>query len=182
MAKESTQHKLDRVRKPRVQITYDVEVNGAMQLKELPFVVGVMGDYSGKQDKPLPPLKDRKFIQIDRDNFDQVLAGMNPRAAFRVDDKLTGKEGTQLNVDLRFKSLDDFAPENVAKQVDPLRKLLETRGKLKDLLNRMDGNDQLDDLLHQILQSTDARAQLQKTLGIEGTAAEGTPSGEKESK
>ncbi len=179
MAKESTQHKLDRVRKPRVQITYDVEVNGAMQLKELPFVVGVMGDFSGKQEKPLPPLKDRKFIQIDRDNFDQVLAGVNPRAAFRVDDKLTGKEGNQFNVDLRFKSMDDFAPENVAQQVDPLRKLLETRGKLKDLLNRMDGNDKLDELLHQILESTEARAQLQKTLGIEGTTTEDS---EKESK
>ncbi len=179
MAKESTQHKLDRVRKPRVQITYDVEVNGAMQLKELPFVVGVMGDFSGKQEKPLPPLKDRKFIQIDRDTFDQVLAGVNPRAAFRVDDKLTGKEGNQFNVDLRFKSMDDFAPENVAQQVDPLRKLLETRGKLKDLLNRMDGNDKLDELLHQILESTEARAQLQKTLGIEGTTTEDS---EKESK
>jgi len=182
MAKESTQHKLDRVRKPRVQITYDVEVNGAMQLKELPFVVGVMGDFSGKQEKPLPPLKDRKFIQIDRDNFDQVLAGMNPRAAFRVDDKLSGKEGSQLNVDLRFKSLDDFAPESVAQQIDPLRKLLETRSKLKDLLNKMDGNDQLDELLHQVLESTDARAQLQKTLGVEGASEAGSGSTEKESK
>jgi type VI secretion system protein ImpB len=167
MAKESTQHTLDRVRKPRVQITYDVEVNGAMQLKELPFVVGVMGDFSGKPEKALPPLKDRKFVQIDRDNFDQVLAGMNPRATFRVDDKLTGTEGNQINVELKFKSMDDFAPENVAKQVDPLRKLLETREKLKNLLNRMDGNDKLEELLDGILKNTESREQLSKTLGIE---------------
>src|SRR5258708_7943550 len=105
MAKESTQHKLDRVRKPRVQITYDVEVNGAMQVKELPFVVGVMGDFTGKPEKALPPLKDRKFVNIDRDNFDQVLAGMSPRVAYRVDDKLTGNEGNQINVELKFKGM-----------------------------------------------------------------------------
>ncbi len=175
MAKESTQHKLDRVRKPRVQITYDVEVNGAMQLKELPFVVGVMGDFTGKPDKPLPALKDRKFVQVDRDNFDSVLAGMNPRATFRVDDKLTGTEGNQLNVELRFKSMDDFSPEQVARQVDPLRKLLDTRDKLRNLLNRMDGNDKLEALLENVLKSTDARTELTKSLGIEGT-------GEKESK
>jgi len=177
MAKESTQHKLDRVRKPRVQITYDVEVNGAMQLKELPFVVGVMGDFSGKPEKPLAPLKDRKFVQIDRDNFDQVLEGTSPRAAYRVDDKLTGNEGSQINVELKFKSMDDFAPENVAKQVDPLRKLLDTREKLKNLLNRMDGNDKLEELLDGILKSTESREQLTKTLGIEP----GGGTGEKES-
>ena len=127
MARESTQHKLDRVRKPRVQITYDVEVNGAMQLKELPFVVGVMGDYSGKPDKPLPPMKERKFVEVDRDNFDKVLAGMAPRLAFRADDKLSGKEGQELNVELRFNNMDDFSPENVVKQIEPMRRLLETR-------------------------------------------------------
>ena len=177
MAKESTQHKLDRVRKPRVQITYDVEVNGAMQLKELPFVVGVMGDFTGKAQKALPPLKDRKFVQIDRDNFDQVLEGMAPRVAYRVDDKLTGNEGNQINVELKFKGMDDFAPENVAKQIDPLRKLLDTREKLKNLLNRMDGNDKLEELLDGVLKSTESRAQLTKTLGIEP----GGGSGEKES-
>jgi type VI secretion system protein ImpB len=181
MAKESTQHKLDRVRKPRVQITYDVEVNGAMQLKELPFLVGVMGDFSGKQEKPLPPLKDRKFIQIDRDNFDQVLAGMNPRVAYRVDDKLTGTEGKQLNVELKFKSMDDFSPENVARQIDPLAKLLETRGKLTDLLNRMDGNDKLEEMLENVLKNTEARTQLTKSLGVEGATPEGETAGEKES-
>ncbi len=147
MARESTQHKLDRVRKPRVQITYDVEVNGAMQLKELPFVVGVMGDYSGKPDQPLPPMKERKFVEIDRDNFDKVLAGMAPRLAFRVDDKLSGKEGQELNVELRVNSMDDFTPENVVKQVEPMRQLLETRDKLKNLLNK---------IAHLHLRSTDA--------------------------
>jgi type VI secretion system protein ImpB len=171
MAKESTQHKLDRVRKPRVQITYDVEVNGAMQLKELPFVLGVMGDYSGKPDKPLPPLKERKFVEIDRDNFDKVLAGMAPRAAFRVDDKLTGQEGQQLSVELRFQNIDDFAPENVANQIEPMRKLLETRNKLKELLNKMEGNDKLEAMLEEIIKSTDQRDKLQRALGAEGESA-----------
>jgi type VI secretion system protein ImpB len=172
MAKESTQHKLDRVRKPRVQITYDVEIDGAMQLKELPFVVGVMGDFSGKPDQPLPPLKERKFVEIDRDNFDRVLAGTKPRLAFRVDDKLTGKEGSQLNVELRFQSLEDFEPENVVKQVEPMRKLLETRDKLKNLLNKMEGNDKLVELLDEVVKSTETRGQLAKPLGVEGGPAD----------
>jgi type VI secretion system protein ImpB len=171
--KESTQHKLDRVRKPRVQITYDVEIAGAMQLKELPFVVGVLGDFSGKPEKPLPPLRERKFVQIDRDNFDQVLAGVSPRLAYRVDDRLTGTEGQQINVELRFKSMDDFAPENVARQVEPLRKLLDTREKLKNLLNKMEGNDKLEELLSNIIRSTDARDQLSKSLGLEGSGTSG---------
>jgi type VI secretion system protein ImpB len=167
--KESTQHKLDRVRKPRVQITYDVEVNGAMQMKELPFVVGVMGDFTGKQDpnQPLPPLKERKFVEIDRDNFDKVMAGMNPRLALRVDDKLTGKEGNQVNVELKFKKLEDFEPENVVQQVEPLRKLLETRNKLKDLLNKMEGNDKLEEMLEQVIKNNQSRDKLAQSLGVE---------------
>ena len=172
MAKESTQHKLDRVRKPRVQITYDVEIDGAMQLKELPFVMGVMGDFSGKPDQPLPPMKERKFVEIDRDNFDKVLAGTKPRLAFRVDDKLSGKEGSQLNVELRFQKLEDFEPENVVNQVEPLKKLLETRDKLKNLLNKMEGNDKLVELLDDVIKNTDTRGQLAKPLGVEGKAAE----------
>lgn len=167
MAPESTQHKLDRVRKPRVQITYDVELNGAMQLKELPFVVGVLGDFSAQTDQPLKPLKDRDFVQIDRDNFDKVLGGMAPRLAFRVDEKLTGTEGNQMNVELRFKNMDDFSPENVVRQVEPLRKLLETRDKLKNLLNKMEGNDKLEELLENILKNADARNELGKSLGVE---------------
>ncbi len=170
MAKrESTQHKLDRVRKPRVHITYDVEVNGAMQIRELPFVMGVMGDYSGKVDpeKPLPPLKDRKFVEIDRDNFDKVLSGINPRLAFRVDNKLTGQEGSQINVELKFNSMEDFEPANVIKQIEPLKKLLETRGKLKDLLAKMDGNDKLEAQLEEIIKNSQTREELSKNLGIE---------------
>jgi type VI secretion system protein ImpB len=167
--KESTQHKLDRVRSPRVQITYDVEVNGAMQVRELPFVMGVVGDFSGKPDVPLAPLKDRKFIEIDRDNFDKVLAGMNPRLAMRVDDKLTGKEGSQINVELKFRSMEDFEPANVVNQIEPLRKLLETRGKLKDLLSKMDGNDKLEALLEDIIKNSQSREELTKALGLEGS-------------
>jgi type VI secretion system protein ImpB len=181
MAKESTQHKLDRVRKPRVQITYDVEINGAMQLKELPFVVGVLGDFSANPEKALPALKERKFVDIDRDNFDQVLAGMNPRVAFRVDDKLSGSGESKLAVELKFKNMDDFSPENVARQVDPLRKLLDTRDKLKNLLNKMEGNDKLEEMLHGIIQSTDKRDQLGKTLGVEAPRTGGGSSGDKES-
>jgi type VI secretion system protein ImpB len=170
--KESTQHKLDRVRKPRVQITYDVEVNGAMQVRELPFVLGVLGDFSGKidPDNPLPPVKDRKFLEIDRDNFNKVLAGMNPRLALRVDDKLTGQEGRQINVELKFKDLDDFDPENVVNQVEPLKKLLETRGKLKDLLSKMDGNDKLEELLEKIVKESGSRDELAKALGRDASA------------
>lgn len=155
MAKrESTQHKLDRVRSPRVQITYDVEVGGAIQLKELPFVVGVLGDFTGKPAEPLPRLKDRKFVNIDRDNFNQVMAGMKPRVAFKVDNKLTNDD-TKLGVELNFRNLDDFEPEQVAKQVEPLRKLLDARQRLSDLVLRMDGNDRLEEMLQEVVGDTD---------------------------
>jgi type VI secretion system protein ImpB len=168
--KESTQHKLDRVRPPRVHITYDVEIGDAIELKELPFVVGVLGDFSGKPDQPLARLKDRKFIEIDRDNFNQVLAGMKPRLAFRVDNKLT-HEGTKMNVELRFKSLDDFEPDNVVQQVEPLRKLVEARRRLSDLLSKMDGNDRLEQLLQEVIQDSGAQQQLSQALGLESPAA-----------
>jgi type VI secretion system protein ImpB len=175
MARESTQKKVGRVRPPRVQITYEVETLGAMEKKELPFVVGVLGDFSGKPDEPLPKMADRKFVEIDRDNFDAVLAGSKPRLTFRVDDKLSGKEDSQLNVELRFKSIEDFEPENVVKQIEPMRKLLEARNRLKDLQARMDGNDKLEELLEDVLKSTDAQAQLKKGLGVEGSDSEGSP-------
>src|SRR3954466_5969564 len=123
---ESTQHKLDRVRRPRVHLTYDVEVGGAIQQKELPFVMGVLADLSGKPEEALPRLKDRKFVEIDRDNFNKVLAGVKPRLAFQADNTLQ-KDGSKLGVELRFGHMDDFAPERVVKQVEPLRKLLEAR-------------------------------------------------------
>lgn len=167
-SKESLQHKLDRVRKPRVQITYDVEVGDAMEMKELPFVLGVLGDFSGQPATPLPALKDRKLVEIDRDNFNKVLAGMAPRLALKVDDKLSGNADSQLNVELNFKSMDDFSPENVAKQIGPLKELLETRDQLKNLLGKLEGNDQLEDLLQNVLDNTNARQSLSKELGIEG--------------
>lgn len=162
---ESLQHKLDRVRPPRVHITYDVEIGDAIEMKEIPFVVGVLADLSGKPDEPLPKVKDRKFVEIDRDNFDNVLEGMKPRLAFRVDNKLTGDD-TKLNVELRFKSLDDFHPEQVVKQVAPLQKLVEARHRLSDLLNRLDGNDKLDELLQGVIASTESLQQLSKQAGV----------------
>jgi len=166
MAKESLQHKLDRVRAPRVHITYDVEIGDAIEMKEIPFVVGVLGDYSGKPDEPLPKLKDRKFIEIDRDNFNTVLEGMKPRVAFKVDNKLTNDD-TQLPVELRFKSIDDFHPEQVAKQITPLKKLMEARQKLSDLASKLDGNDKLDELLQEVISSTESLQKLGEEAGVE---------------
>ncbi|MFZ7112300.1 MAG: type VI secretion system contractile sheath small subunit [Desulfatiglandales bacterium] len=165
MAKESLQHTLDRVRSPRVQITYDVEVGDAIEMKEIPFVVGVLGDFSGKPDEPLPKLKDRKFVEIDRDNFNSVLAGMKPRLAYRVDNRLTDDD-TKMAVELRFKSLEDFHPERVAEQVAPLKKLVEARQKLSELLNRLDGNDKLDELLQDVISSTESLEKLGKEAGL----------------
>ncbi len=164
--KESLQHKLDRVRAPRVQITYDVEIGDAIEMKEIPFVVGVLADLSGKPDQPLPKLKDRKFVEIDRDNFNNVLEGMKPRVAFKVDNKLSGDD-TKLAVELRFKSMDDFHPENVANQVTPLRKLIETRQRLSGLLGKLDGNDKLDELLQEIVANTDSLEKLGKEAGVD---------------
>src|SRR5512145_793154 len=134
MPSESTQKKLTRVRPPRVQITYDVEVGNAIQIKELPFVMGVLGDFTGQPVDELPKLKDRKFVEVTPDNFDDVLASMKPHLAFSVENKLSGEPGAgKLAVDLNFRSLDDFSPENVAKQVPALNKMLELRTKLTDL-------------------------------------------------
>ena len=151
---ESTQHKLDRVRKPRVHITYDVETNGAVVKKELPFVVGVLGDFSGTPTAPLKPLKDRKFIQIDRDNFNDVMARMTPGLNLKVKNTIKN-DGTELGVQLKFNSMDDFSPAAVANQVEPLRKLLETREKLKELQAKVDRSDKLENVLEQILQNND---------------------------
>jgi len=164
--KESLQHKLDRVRAPRVQITYDVEIGDAIEMKEIPFVLGVLADLSGKPDEPLPKLKDRKFTEIDRDNFNNVLEGMRPRLAFKVDNKLTGDD-TKLAVELRFKSIDDFRPENVVTQIEPLRKLLDARQRLSGLLGKLDGNDKLDDLLQKVIADTDSLKKLGKETGVE---------------
>ena len=169
--KESLQHRIDRVRPPRIQITYDVEVGGAIELKELPFVVGVMGDFTGKPEEALPALKNRKFVEIDRDNFDQVMAGMKPRLAFNVDNKLQN-DGSKVGVDLKFNSLDDFEPDNIVQQVEPLRKLVEARQKLSDLRSKMDGNEKLENILNDIISSTDKQKQLSDALGLDGKKEE----------
>ncbi|MBI4854917.1 MAG: type VI secretion system contractile sheath small subunit [Acidobacteria bacterium] len=164
--KESLQHKLDRVRSPRVHITYDVEIGGAIEMKELPFVIGVLGDFSGKPAQAPPKLKDRKFIEIDRDNFNQVMSGMKPRAAFSIENKLTDDD-SKMNVELNFREMEDFSPDKVVQQVAPLKKMIEARRKLSDLLSQMDGNDRLGELLQDIVQNTDKQQQLSKDLGLE---------------
>jgi type VI secretion system protein ImpB len=173
---ESTQHKLSRVRAPRVHLTYDVEVGDAIEAKELPFVVGVLGDFSGKPAEPLPRLKDRKLIEIDRDNFDQVLAAQKPRLAFSVDNKLTN-DGSKMNVELRFNSMDDFNPDNVVRQVEPLRKLVEARQRLSDLLSKMDGNDRLGELLEDVVKNSGAQKQLSNELGLDSAEGNGNKEG-----
>jgi type VI secretion system protein ImpB len=158
---------LDRVRRPRVQITYDVETNGALQKVELPFVVGVMADLSGQPKDPLPILKERKFANIDRDNFNDVLAKAAPRLAFRVADKLSGQEGQQMGVELNFRNMDDFDPAKVAAQVPALKKLLDARHELTQLLAKMEGNDKLEAMLTEILANTENAAKLAGELGVE---------------
>jgi type VI secretion system protein ImpB len=175
MASNSMQHKLDRVRAPRVQITYDVEVGDAIEMKEIPFVVGVLADLSGKPDEPLPKLKDRKFVEIDRDNFDNVLAAMKPRLAFKVDNKLSN-DGSKMGVELRFNSMDDFHPEQIVKQVEPLKKLVDARLRLFELMNRLDGNDRLEELLQEVISSTESIQKLGAEAGV--SAATETKDGE----
>ncbi len=163
--KESLQHKIDRVRPPRVQITYDVEVGGAIELKELPFVVGVMGDFVGKPEEPLPAFKNRKFVEVDPDNFDQVLAGMSPRLAFTTENKLQD-DGSKMGIELKFKSIEDFEPDQIVQQVEPLRKLVEARAKLSDLRSKMDGNEKLESMLEDIISNADKQKELSDALGI----------------
>jgi type VI secretion system protein ImpB len=165
MPKESIQKKISRVRPPRVHITYDVETNGAIEKKELPFVVGVLADLTGHPDKPLPSVKERKFIEVDRDNFDGVMSRMVPRLAFKVDNKLTNDD-TQLTVELKFSSLDDFEPQRIAEEVEPLRKLLELRRKLSNLRSSLYGNDKLDRLLQQIVHDADSLNQVREDIGL----------------
>lgn len=169
MGRDSTQHKLDRVRSPRVQITYDVEVGGAIELKELPFVVGVLGDFTGQPEQPLPRLKDRKFVEVNPDNFDTVLEGMKPHLNFAVENKLSEEpDAPNLKVDLHFKSMDDFEPENVARQVKPLKELLDLRTRLSDLRGSLQGNDKLEEALLDAVGNTDKLEKLKKEMGQEG--------------
>ena len=159
--KDSVQNRIGKVRPPRVHLTYDVQVGDAIEKKELPFVVGVMGEFSGQPDpdKPLPKLKDRKFVDVDVDNFDDVMSGMSPKSSYRVKNKLS-PAGGEFGVNLEFKSMEDFRPESVVQQVEPLRKLVEARSRLADLRNKLAGNEKLDDILSEILSNTEKLAQL----------------------
>src|SRR5215471_7107625 len=174
MGSESVHKKLDRVRKPRVHITYEVETEGAMVVKELPFVVGVLGDFSGQPTEPLKPLKDRKFIQIDRDNFNDVMGRMTPGLSMKVENTLKG-DGSEMAVQLKMNSMDAFEPGQIVNQVEPLKKLLETRDKLRDLLTKVDRSEELESALERILQNTEELKKLSSELGGKTPAA---PSGE----
>jgi type VI secretion system protein ImpB len=169
---ESTQKKLSRIRPPRVQVTYDLELGGAIQKKELPLVVGILADLAGKQENPLPPVKARKFVEIDRDNFNDVMASIAPRLAFPVDNRLkdgeNSEDGGKLNVELRFRRLDDLRPESIVQQIEPLRKLFEARQRLNDLVGKLDGNDDLDLLLQDIAANTDSQQKIKEATKPEG--------------
>ncbi len=176
MAGESVHKKKERIRPPRVHISYEVELNGAQVMKELPFVVGVMADLSGQPKTPLEKMKDRKFVEIDRDNFDGVLKSMKPRLAMKVDNKLQN-DGSELSVELNFEKLADFRPEAVAGQVKPLADLLEIRKQLRDLLGRTEGNDRLEELLGAIIENQEVRDKLTDTLTADGGGGEGSGGG-----
>ncbi|AYQ87132.1 type VI secretion system contractile sheath small subunit [Burkholderia gladioli] len=162
--KESIQKRLQKVRPPRVQLTYEVERGDAIEVKELPFVVGVVGDLAGQSEVEMPKLRDRKFVNIDRDNFDDVMKAIEPRAAYQVENKLS-EEGGKFAVDLKFRSLDDFDPDQVVNQIEPLRRLIEARSKLADLRNKLAGNDKLEDLLSEVLSNTQQLQALAKQSG-----------------
>jgi type VI secretion system protein ImpB len=162
---QSVHDKLKKIRKPRVHITYDVETEGATEVKELPFVVGVMGDFSGDPTEPLKSMKDRKFISIDRENFDEVMKRMTPGLNMKVENTLAG-DGSEMAVALKFKSLDDFDPAKVVEQVPALKKLMETRNQLRDLMAKADSSDKLESLLESILQDDSKLAGLKSELGV----------------
>ncbi|OKR00916.1 type VI secretion system contractile sheath small subunit [Pseudomonas aeruginosa] len=172
---ESTQHKLDRVRPPRVQITYDVEIGNAIEKKELPLVVGILADLSGKPDTPPAKLVERRFVDIDRDNFNEILSSISPRATLQVDNTISGDD-SKLNVELRFNHIEDFDPVNLVKQVVPLRRLFEARQRLRDLLTKLDGNDDLDQLLQDVVANTEG---LQEIKAVR-PEAEAAPAGDSE--
>lgn len=160
--KESTQHKLDRVRPPRVQITYDVEIGDAVEQKELPLVVGILADLAGQRDG-LPRLKERKLTEIDRDNFDKVMAAIGPRLQLKVADKIRGGD-SRMDVELKFDTLDAFHPAQLVKQIAPLRQLLESRQRLVDLMAKLDGNDSLTEQLQAVLVKKEELQRLESEL------------------
>ena len=169
---ESVHRKLERVRPPRVHITYDVEVGDAIQMKEIPFVMGVLGDFSGQPAEALPRIRERKFVEVNPDNFDDVLKSMSPRLTMKVANKLSSEpDAGKIGLELKFESLDDFSPERVAQQVDPLRKLLELRQQLADLRGSLQGNDKLDEILQATVSDAERMAKLKTELeGEKGNA------------
>ena len=160
----SVHDKLKRVRKPRVHITYDVETEGAQEVKELPFVVGVMGDFSGDSAVAKKSLKERKFVDLKKDKFDQVMARIEPAVKLKVENTLE-KNGKEFAVELKFRSMEDFEPEKLVEQIEPLRKLMETRNQLRDLMAKADGSEQLEGLLEKILRDEKQIASLSEQLG-----------------
>jgi type VI secretion system protein ImpB len=177
MAKESVHKKLSRVRPPRVNISYEVETGGAIEEKELPFVMAVLGDFTGQPTEPLEKLKDRKFAEVTLDNFDDVLASMKPHLAFTVDNKLSDEEGGKIAVDLTFKSLDDFSPDRVAHNVEPLQKLLELRSQLADLRGKIQSNDKLDEILQSALSDEEKLNKLKEEIEAEKSEEGGDEGG-----
>ena len=162
---ESIHDKLKRVRKPRVHITYDLETNGATVEKELPFVMGVMGDYSGDNAEARKALKDRKFAQIDRDNFNDLMAKVNPQLNMKVDNTLAGDD-SQMSVNLDFKNMEDFEPHRLVEQIEPLKRLMDTRNKLRDLLTKADRSEDLENILEDVLSNTEKLGNLSQELGV----------------
>jgi type VI secretion system protein ImpB len=169
MGRESTQKKLERVRPPRVQIAYEVETGGAIELKEIPFVMAVLADLSGKPEEALPKVMQRKFVDVTPDNFDDVLASMKPRLQFTVENKLSDDPNAgKIPVELKFKSMDDFSPEAVVHQVKPLQDLLDLRTKLADLRGALQGNEKLDEILQATVTDDDKMKKLREELGTGG--------------
>jgi type VI secretion system protein ImpB len=160
--------KIERVRPPRVHVTYNVEIGNAIELKEIPFVMGVLADLSGMPEEPLPKIKDRRFVEITPDNFDAVLESMKPRVAFSVENKLSDEPGAgKIGVDLTFKTMEDFEPERVARRVEPLRELLELRTKLSDLVGTLQGNEKLERLLNDVISNTDKLENLRNEISAD---------------
>ncbi len=168
MARESVHAKIERVRPPRVHVTYNVEIGNAIELKEIPFVMGVLADLSGMPEEPLPKIKDRRFVEITPDNFDAVLDSMKPRVAFSVENKLSDDPNAgKIGIDLTFKTMEDFEPERVARRVQPLRELLELRTKLSDLVGTLQGNEKLERLLNEVISNTDKLEQVRGEISSE---------------
>jgi len=166
MARESVHAKLERVRPPRVHVTYNVEIGDAIELKEIPFVMGILADLSGSPSEPLPKLKERRFVEITPDNFDSVLESMKPRVAFSVENRLTDDpDAGKLPVDISFRSMEDFEPDRVAMQVKPLRELLELRTRLSDLIGSLQGNDKLERLLQEVIRDPSKLDQIKREMG-----------------